>query len=87
MKAISGGKTFDDKDSIKRYKKKQFFLPSQIKDWETQLNLTTRLIALLTHEDRIASEAYCTDLDLYNQNKRTLRMTFPANKLMQAKIL
>jgi hypothetical protein len=42
-----GEKTFDE-DSIKRYTKKQFYLPSRIEDWLVQLCATARFIDLLT---------------------------------------
>ena len=67
--------------------KKGFSLPSQINNWASQLNLTTRFIDLLTPEEVIASEAYLTALDLFDQNKQTFCMTFQASKLMGVKIL
>jgi hypothetical protein len=65
MRAMFGEKTFDE-DSIKWHTKKQFFLPSRIEDWATQLNSVIRFIDLLTCEDGIASEAYRTAYNLYD---------------------
>jgi hypothetical protein len=68
MRAMLGKKTFDE-DSIKRYTKKQFFLPSCIKDWSIPLVITARFVLdLLTCEYGIASEAYRTAHYLYKQN-------------------
>jgi hypothetical protein len=86
MRAMFGEKTFDE-DSIKRYTKKQFFLPNRIEDWSIQLIATARFIDLLTCEDGIASEAYRTAQDLYEQNEQTFRAVFQADKLMGVKIL
>ena len=57
-RAMFGGNMVD-RDSIKRYSKKQFFLPSWIEDWATQLKLTTWFIdRVLTCDDGIAFKAY-----------------------------
>jgi hypothetical protein len=64
MRAMLGEKTFEE-DSIKRYAKKQSFLPSKIEDWVIQLTSTAQFIDLLTVEDGIASEAYRMALALY----------------------
>jgi hypothetical protein len=57
MQAMFGENTFDE-DSIKRYTKKQFFVPSRIEDWSIQLFSTAKFLDLLTCEDGIAAEAY-----------------------------
>jgi hypothetical protein len=70
----SSVRQFRAKDSIQRYTKKQFFLPNRIEDWSTsKLIATARFIDLLTCEDGIASEAYRTAQDLYEQNRQTFR--------------
>jgi hypothetical protein len=86
MRAMFGEKTFD-KETIKWYTKKQFFIPSKIEDWQVQLASTIKCIELITCEDGIASEAYRTALDLYEQNEPTFRATFQTDKLMGVKIL
>jgi hypothetical protein len=86
MRAMFGEKTFDE-DSIKRYAKKQFFLPNRIEDWSTQLVSTARFVDLLTCEYGIASEAYRTAQALYEENEQTFRAVFQADKLMGVKIL
>jgi hypothetical protein len=86
MRAMFGEKTFDE-DSIKIYTKKQFFLPSRVEDWYIQLVVTARFLELLTCEDGIASEAYRTAQDLYEQNEQTFRAAFQADKLMGVKVL
>jgi hypothetical protein len=86
MRAMFGEKTFDE-DSIKRYTKKQFFLPSRVEDWYIQLVTTARFIDLLTCEDGIASEAYRTAQYLYKQNEQTFRAAFQADKIMGVKVL
>jgi hypothetical protein len=86
MRAMFGEKTFDE-DSIKRYTKKQFYLPSRIEDWLVQLCATARFIDLLTCEEGIASEAYRTALDLYESHEQTFRSVFQLDKLMGARIL
>ena len=55
----------------------------------SQVNLTTWLIddLLITHKDRIASKAYPTALDLYDQNEQRFRTAFQANKLIGVKII
>jgi hypothetical protein len=68
MRAMFGEKTLDE-DSIKRYTKKQFFLPSRIEDWATQLNSVIRSIDLLTCKDGIASEAYRPAYGLYGHER------------------
>jgi hypothetical protein len=86
MKAMFGEKTFDE-ESIKRYTKKQFFLPSRVEDWFIQLTTTAKFINFLTSEDGIASDAYQTAQDLYERNEQTFRAVFQADKLMGIKIL
>ena len=71
MRAMPGEKTSGE-ESIKHYTKKQFFLPSRIKDWNpTQLTLAAQLIDLLT----------C------GQNEQIFRTTFQADQVMGMKIL
>jgi hypothetical protein len=86
MRAMFGEKTFDE-DSIKRYTKKQFFLSDRIEDWSIQLIATAKFIELLTVEEGIASEAYRTAQDLYEQNEQTFRAVFASDRLMGVKIL
>jgi hypothetical protein len=86
MRAMFGEKTFDE-ESIKRYAKKQFFIPSRIEDWSVQLISTARFLDLLTAEEGIAAEAYRTAQDLYEQNEQTFRAAFQADKLMMVKVL
>jgi hypothetical protein len=86
MRSMFGEKTFDE-DSIKRYTKKQFFLPNRIEDWVTQLHSTARFIDLLTCDESVGSEAYRTALVLYEQNEQTFRSTFQQDKTMGIKIL
>jgi hypothetical protein len=74
MRAMFGDKTLNEQDSIKRYTKKQFFLPSCIEDWATQLHSTVGFIDLLTREDGIASEAYRTALDLMTKTSRPSKL-------------
>jgi hypothetical protein len=86
MRAMFGEKTFDE-ESIKRYAKKQFFIPNRIEDWSIQLVSTARFLDLLTSEYGIAGEAYRTAQDLYEQNGQTFRAVFQADRLMGVKIL
>jgi hypothetical protein len=86
MRSMFGEKTFDE-DTLKRYTKKQFFIPSRIEDWQVQLASTIKFIELITCEEGITSEAYRTALDLYEQNEQTFRATFQADKLMGIRIL
>jgi hypothetical protein len=81
-----GEKTFDE-DSIKRYTKKQFFLPTRIEDWAAQLDATARFQDLLTCKDGIVFEGYRAALDFYDQNEQTCRTTFRNDKLMGVKML
>ena len=85
VRAMFGEKTFDE-SSIKRYTKKQFFLPSCIEDWRVQLYSTAQFIDLLTCEEGIASEAYRTALALYDQHQQTFRAAFIVDKAMGVKI-
>lgn len=76
-------KTFHE-DSIKRYTKKQLFVPSRIKDWSIQLATIVRFIVdLLSCKYMITSEACQTTQDLYEQNKQTYRVVFQIDKLME----
>jgi hypothetical protein len=86
MRATFGEKTFDE-DSIKRHTKKQFFLPSQIEDWATQLISVIMFIDLLTCQDGIASEAHRAAYDLCDYHERTFQSIFQSNELMGVKIL
>jgi hypothetical protein len=52
-----------------------------------QLASTIKFIELVTCKEGIASEAYRTALDLYEQNEQTFRATFQADKLMDVRIL
>jgi hypothetical protein len=86
MRAMFGEKTFDE-DTIKRYSKKQLFLPSRIEDWAFQLEGTAKSIDLFTCEYGMASEGYRAAFRLYEENEPAFRAVFMEDKLLGVKIL
>jgi hypothetical protein len=86
VRAMFGEKTLDE-PTLKKYSKKQYFLPVRAEDFKVQLTSMVQFLDLLTCENGIASEAFRTALELYKSNELTFRAAFKTDGSLGIKIL